>query len=115
MIIISDMGILNPKIIDILKDNKGQELKDEMIKIVNELYFPDDFDSIVLKEFINDFFNQYQPESSKREDYTDEEALLWRLGDLSIEEWNWNYDNRCKLCKKFPVMCGCGTPNTMET
>lgn len=69
MIEISEEGILNPKIKEMLKDNKGQDLRKEMLKIVSELYWSDSDESQILNSFINDFFDQYQPERSKREDF----------------------------------------------
>lgn len=39
-----------------LTDNKGQEIRKEMIKFLKENYWPDSSDYGLILEFINDFF-----------------------------------------------------------
>lgn len=49
------------KYIDMLTDNKGQDLRKEMIKFLKEKYWPDSLEYGEILEFINDFFVN-QPE-----------------------------------------------------
>jgi hypothetical protein len=53
------------------KDNKGQDMKEELIKHVMEeadKCYQDDFPIPKIEFWIREFFDQYQPERSKRED-----------------------------------------------
>jgi hypothetical protein len=80
-------------------------MKKELIKYVmeraNECY-QDDFPINEIETWINEFFNQYQPESSKREDPVSKIAEL--TGSV-MRSWENNVINEL----------GCGTPNSMET
>ena len=52
-------------------DNKGQGMKEELIKYVMaeaDKCYADDFPIMNIENWIRDFFESYQPERSKRED-----------------------------------------------
>lgn len=73
---ISDKGVLNPKVLQILKDDNLKYLENEMLKIIDELYWDYKNEHEVLTSFIIEFFAQYEPEK----EYTDEQILDWRSG-----------------------------------
>lgn len=58
---ISELEQESKKYLDMLTDNKGQELRKEMIKFLKENYWPDSLEYGEILEFINDFFVS-QPE-----------------------------------------------------
>jgi hypothetical protein len=72
---------INQKILEMIDSPKGtkyfKEIQKEMLKIVNELHWHDDDDGLLLKDFINDFFSQFEPYLT----YNDEEILNWRSGN----------------------------------
>jgi len=63
---VSDFEEEGRKFINMLTDNKGQELRKEMIKFLKENYWPDSLEYGLILEFINDFF--IQPERLNPED-----------------------------------------------
>jgi len=54
--------------IDMLTDNKAQELRKEMIKFLKKCHWPDSLEYGLVLEFINDFFIKNQPDYSQLED-----------------------------------------------
>ena len=78
-------------------DNKGQGMKKEMLEFLEKNQSPLYYEERqIIKEFLETFFDSYQPESSKREDC--------------------NCPNRYLLNGTYMgKYCRCGTPNTMET
>ncbi len=98
---ISDFEKESMNYINMLTDNKGQEIRQEMIKFLKEGYWPDSTEYCLILEFINDFFiaelkGEFldQPERSKREDR--------KLCDICCV----NYKD---------INCECGALNSMET
>lgn len=61
--------------INMLTDNKGQELRREMIKFLKEAFWPDCQEYGLILEFINDFFVTYQPERLS-EETSEEDAIV---------------------------------------
>lgn len=63
------------KFINMLTDNKGQELRLEMIKFLKEEYWPDSFEYGLILEYINDFFFAFQPERLSEKIFEELESL----------------------------------------
>ena len=105
MIVISNEGILNPKVTHILSGKNRQVLNEEMIKTVNELYWENSKESHVLTSFINEFFDQYSVENVNKQEYTDEEVEQWRQ-KISNEECINMSAQYCK-CGYLPIVCRC--------
>jgi hypothetical protein len=83
-----------------------EKIKNEMLKIVNDLYWHDSDEAALLTNFIEDFFSQYQPERSKREDFFLANTYEGSLKYITLEE----FEN-----DMLGVIKRCGTLNSMET
>jgi hypothetical protein len=80
-------------------------MKEELIKYVMERAdraFQDDFPIPHIEDWIREFIDQYQPDSSKRED-----SQIWHCGANRIMN-----DCPCDVCTKNER---CGTRNTTVT
>lgn len=90
---------------NVQKDNKGQGMKEELIKYVMEKadkYYSDDFPITDIECWIREFFDQYQPDSSKREDPTNSYPEI--MAEI-----------RNQQDKMIDKILGCGARNTVET
>lgn len=70
-------------------DNKGQDMKEEMLKFLDEGQIPMyQEEKDLIKEFIETFFSYYQPERSKREDSVLKNIPEYESqSSLNFEEW----------------------------
>lgn len=86
-------------------------MKDELIKFIMERAdkeYNDDFPISHIPDWINEFFTQYQPERSKREDF-DEYAgneIDWALDRSFQQEMNQkSHDILSSVCKFAKMRC----------
>ena len=76
-------------------------MKEKMLEYLNN-YWTSGRDNEIIKDFIIDFFDQYQPERSKREDPV---LLMANLAGKAMRTW------QDEIIKDM----GCGALNSMET
>jgi hypothetical protein len=62
---LSDLDKESLELLNMLTDNKGKELRKEMIKFLKENHYPQSSAYNEILEFINDFFFVYKPENEE--------------------------------------------------
>ncbi len=107
-------------------------MKEELIKFVMERAdkeYSDDFPISAISDWINEFFDQYQPERSKREDLINDLEKFkpkslnpedgyfpppWNINDFPEKTLGWlEFQKEMKENPRYYL--GCGALNSMET
>ncbi len=96
------------------KDNKGQDMKKELIEFLDNhplfKYELDGGSESQVRNALDQFFDQYQPERSKREDGNLERSV----DKLTCKECGKDVLYLSEI-KRETVSCRCGALNSMET